>query len=1052
MSQDDSTQDDDRRVRPIAARSAPYLHANSATATHLLDDRVILYPADGQPAGAGGLGHDALADELTPQLQQTNGLLRTNYFNGRYMTAEALHRDQVYFERRDRLVAQTHTWGIAWGLGLRPPSTWHDEVDVGDEFVLQPGLAFDDEGRPISVQGELRFTFSSLLSDFTARPSMAVRGGTSFAPCVCMKSHRPDTTDAGAAHEVGPYLLVVYPTETSEGLAKVHDQSCGGTTPRHCKPEAWRQGVALSLVKYPFDPMQRHDVQTMRDARGAVAAHYFYEWEYNLAARWEDPFARDDRFCEGLGPLERGRTVVPLAMVYIGSGGGVSFVDPWTPRRYQVRTAGETWAARTLDAPPPSAVIARTHQFQCMLHDALHRPEDNVSVKPVHEPAEDDGERDPAREERRRELKQQLKSTEQQLLAAEEELNDLHDKARDIGRPLPDDLRDGIDNTEREVRELENQMADLEKELARLRADESTDSDSPPYVVMSMVAEDAMQRKSMKPQAAPPRAGENLYQMGFRRIPPYGFLPLDLDDGSLDDEFYGERWKAAGIDPLARTRFERQALARARHYFRGTNVLVVPKVAVYEDDIYEDMVRTREKDPVTLKPMGQTQWDCLVEFFNDSRSLNPESFLGMKPVAEEGPNRIWRLLKCLLRSEPVDLERIVRREIEVVELVVPMHGTDEFKPVGRLVGQKYRSDEKLAAPGARPRNWVFYVKKRITLLQPVYELLERVIFIVQLLTDRFTGAVGRASDVLRASLLPAHRRPKGVGFLNTRQFRAALQPPVLLGRLMRRPELVTMIAQHTRKNHPEMNKEDTLKLYQDKFREMLERNQIPADVEDPSLAEEVKNHAIANAIDEVLDEHAGFGVYKVLYALDPLLVSRLHQRLSTSAERRGEYTIGDRAFVEGVDLVAEERIRRLYAAARRAVSDRNVGEFAADVDVGDLSDASLEDVFRRTETELGERIGRNSAEKVRRLAVRRGRDLKRAVNEIGAAPQLSDERFWDKFDDAQRASVEPREALDKLVSTTEGSERQFAVRLRDVLRVVGPDGFYEVLQAIKEVR
>jgi len=103
----------------------------------------------------------------------TNGLFRTNYFNGRMLTAEALRREQVYWDYRARLLGEVHPAGVAWGLGLQveAPSPGNEEggwppwieglgygIPAGASVKLSPGLAFNGIGQPIAVNADFRFS------------------------------------------------------------------------------------------------------------------------------------------------------------------------------------------------------------------------------------------------------------------------------------------------------------------------------------------------------------------------------------------------------------------------------------------------------------------------------------------------------------------------------------------------------------------------------------------------------------------------------------------------------------------------------------------------------------------------------------------------------------------------------------------------------------------------------------------------------------------------------------------------------------------------------
>ena len=308
-----------------------------------------------------------------PMIGDTNGLAYTNFFNGRYLDAETFRRDQVYFDRRNRLVEQTEHAGIAWGLGLHYPHpfTSHNRyLSVADQIELLPGLAFDGDGRPILVDRPFRFHFSELLSDWAERPVVAKRPRTQFQPCVCIED-RPGFEDAGPGHETGAYLLVISPTTKEEGSAKVYKDPCAGDRSVHCTADAWRHAFRLSLVKYPFEHEALVEQNDIFALRGTLAAHYFDVWERTWRDRFRPPFAEDARFCAGLGPFTRAPGSVALAMIFVTAGGDLLVLDPWIPRRYQISSASRAWEAAVRGAPTPTASVARRHQFQCQLSEAL---------------------------------------------------------------------------------------------------------------------------------------------------------------------------------------------------------------------------------------------------------------------------------------------------------------------------------------------------------------------------------------------------------------------------------------------------------------------------------------------------------------------------------------------------------------------------------------------------------------------------------------------------------------------------------------------------------
>ncbi len=50
-----------------------------------------------------------------------NGLFRINWFNGRYLTAEAFKAQDIYWDHRTRFLGRIFPQGVSWGLGLSIP-------------------------------------------------------------------------------------------------------------------------------------------------------------------------------------------------------------------------------------------------------------------------------------------------------------------------------------------------------------------------------------------------------------------------------------------------------------------------------------------------------------------------------------------------------------------------------------------------------------------------------------------------------------------------------------------------------------------------------------------------------------------------------------------------------------------------------------------------------------------------------------------------------------------------------------------------------------------
>ena len=334
--------------------------------------------------GYGGTASEEKGFATTPtgDVRGSNNLRRTNWFNGRYLTAEALSRQDVYFDARTRLGAHAQMPGIAWGLGIvadganaTPLNTESRSggIPPSRTLTLRRGLAFDHVGRPILVSQPFAFTIEQLLGAYRKTPQKVVGGGVDFMPCVCLVDDPAGPTGGSALVPSGPYLLVIQPNESEEGGAKVMGEICGGTAAVNCRAEAWRGGFGLSLVRFPVELPLRGDLASAWDLRGTLSAYFFDVFEHPLWKRWDPDFLTDGPFCSDTGPGRHDAAAIALAMVYLGEDGSVLFLDQWIPRRTICDTPAEDWHRTRFGAPPRAAAWARIHQFQCMLAESLDK-------------------------------------------------------------------------------------------------------------------------------------------------------------------------------------------------------------------------------------------------------------------------------------------------------------------------------------------------------------------------------------------------------------------------------------------------------------------------------------------------------------------------------------------------------------------------------------------------------------------------------------------------------------------------------------------------------
>jgi hypothetical protein len=112
-------------------------------------------------------------------IEQGTPLTRNHWFDGKFLRADDLARDQDYHRAALRMANQAGGFGVVRGL----------EVGLAAaELVLQPGLGLCANGELLLLESELRVGVEALIAASSAdAPSSTAAppaGSAAFAPCV----------------------------------------------------------------------------------------------------------------------------------------------------------------------------------------------------------------------------------------------------------------------------------------------------------------------------------------------------------------------------------------------------------------------------------------------------------------------------------------------------------------------------------------------------------------------------------------------------------------------------------------------------------------------------------------------------------------------------------------------------------------------------------------------------------------------------------------------------------------------------------------------------
>jgi len=801
--------------------------------------------AQGLPAGPAG---DA---------RGTNAMRRTNWFNGRFLTAEALRRQDSYFDTRARLDAHMSMPGVAHGLGLSadalngmpvngdgnaPPSS--GGFGKTQTITLSPGLAFDHVGRPILVSQPFAFTLEQLISTQQKTPRRVAPGGLEFAPCVCLVPDPAGPTGGSAAVRPGCYLLIIEPGEVPEGEAKVYGEACAGSGSATCQSESWRGAFGLSLVRVPLELPEEDGLNTAWALRGTASAWWFDVFEHSLISRWDPDFATDGGFARPVGPGRHESGAVALAMVWLGTDGSAIFLDRWIPRRSIVATPGEDWHRTRFGAPPRASAWARIHQFQAMLDESL---------------------------------------------------------------------------------------------------------DAAPLI-------DAQQGGRI-----------NLWQRGFRHIPPIGFLPLD--PAAIGDRLSGDRGSTgvALLDRIiaaggGRIQLVSGLIAGAKQqafsYFRGTTVMPYCVVALHDDDFLEDLGNVFDKDPVQVARRVIVKQVVVVGSADAQApgSIGPITHLNdttapPTPVTDNAAGAFLERLGALF--DVLGLDELVNRRTEIVKIIIPLQGLTRAHPVLGVVPEDARGQaadwlgaqppswwtNSAALYDARgmaqlsqrmplemlPRHFAVYVKQRMVLLDVLVMLLEVLQAMVVLVRDMQRDAAQPKDGIA------GQRTTKTYAMAYQKQ---PAEKRAIIEAAMAEPLVQDAVARAAVAATPDFrlatrNAEFTAKV-------QATEAQLATEVADPTARQQL---ALERVTDAYAVEHKGFEVMQVIAAVQPAAQARqTFGAISAQAVRqplrdattgaRADSTVADSVAAGGPRVFAKEETAAAYASMNSALAEKSAASYA----------------------------------------------------------------------------------------------------------------------------
>jgi hypothetical protein len=297
-------------------------------------------------------------------------LTRLNYFDGKFLRAEHLRREQDYVRRLVRYANQGLGAGIVYG---------YSTTLGGGRLSIGAGLAVDGAGRTLLLPEVEEVEIQRLVAPPPAAPRpqtlprreirpQGVLNPARFTPCQAVTGPEGPTVRAGTAL----YLICIAHTEQLCGEEDVFGQLCEQACVSASERPWLIEGIVVRALPLRLGvPLATSRAVGLdrRHLRSLVAsAYYAQEWRDAGSLISGDGIRTSDTWC--LGALGATGGCIPLG-VLAQRGNETVYFDAWTARRERMETPARQYWAGIMRMRHWSAYLAQILQFQCQLHDGL---------------------------------------------------------------------------------------------------------------------------------------------------------------------------------------------------------------------------------------------------------------------------------------------------------------------------------------------------------------------------------------------------------------------------------------------------------------------------------------------------------------------------------------------------------------------------------------------------------------------------------------------------------------------------------------------------------
>jgi hypothetical protein len=287
-------------------------------------------------------------------------LKRLNYYDGKFLRAEDLRREQEYHRRLSQLGNRAGGSGLVYGFDVT--------VGGGELVAIGAGLGIDPLGRVLYLPQGFSIGLQELI-DRSSRVLQKLReaqGLASFVECP------PERAGNGGPAPGGTdlYRISIAHAQDACGEEDVYGKLCEDPCATSTDRPYLVEGVVVRAT--PFQPATAlADSKAVqlgeRHLRSLVASAAFADEAVAGGSLISKAGLESGVWCLGARP----ETGFDIALAIVGRLGSRTFADEWIVRRELIETPPHRYWAWNLAMRPLAVFLAQVLQFQCQLPDAL---------------------------------------------------------------------------------------------------------------------------------------------------------------------------------------------------------------------------------------------------------------------------------------------------------------------------------------------------------------------------------------------------------------------------------------------------------------------------------------------------------------------------------------------------------------------------------------------------------------------------------------------------------------------------------------------------------